>query len=133
MNNDLISRSDLKKVFDNLGYLTVKIERIIDNAPTVEIPENEVNCVLTMFGKCSYNETGCSDCEIKDKIRKALNERPQGEWVKVIDYSDEYEKRWHYECSECKNAPYYCGEIYKLHFCPNCGAEMRGKKNDDLL
>lgn len=47
----------------------------IDNAPTVEVPENEVNCVLTMFGECSYNKTGCSDCEIKDKIRKALSEK----------------------------------------------------------
>ena len=54
----------------------------IDNAPTVEVPENAVNCVLTMFGKCSYNKTGCSDCEIKDKIRKALKERPQGECEK---------------------------------------------------
>lgn len=51
----------------------------IDNAPTVKVPENEVNCVLTMFGECSYNETGCSDCEIKEKISKALeNEKPQG-------------------------------------------------------
>lgn len=44
----------------------------IDNAPTVEVSENAVNCVLTEFGNCSYNKTGCSDCEIKDKIRKAL-------------------------------------------------------------
>ena len=52
---------------------------VIINSPTVEVPENAVNCVLTMFGKCSYNKTGCSDCEIKDKIRKALKERPQGD------------------------------------------------------
>lgn len=44
----------------------------IDNAPTFEVSENAVNCVLTEFGNCSYNETGCSDCKIKDKIRKAL-------------------------------------------------------------
>lgn len=48
----------------------------IDNAPTVEVPENAVNCVLTVFGTCSYNETGCSDCKIKGKIRKALNGQP---------------------------------------------------------
>ena len=57
----------------------------IDNAPTVEVPEDEVNCVLTMFGKCSYNKTGCSDCEIKDKIRKALNEKPQDKWIPVSE------------------------------------------------
>mgnify|MGYP003308976743 CR=1 FL=1 len=37
------------------------------------------NCILTNFGKCSYNKTGCSDCEIKNKIRKALNENEKGE------------------------------------------------------
>ena len=46
--------------------------KLLDNAPTVKVPENEVNCVLTMFGDCSYNETGCSDCEIKEKIRKRI-------------------------------------------------------------
>ena len=30
------------------------------------------NCVLTMFGKCSYELTGCADCEIKKTIQKAL-------------------------------------------------------------
>ena len=52
------------------------------NAPVVEVPENAVNCVLTMFGECSYNETGCHDCEIKDKIRKALSKRPTDEWIR---------------------------------------------------
>lgn len=56
-------------------------DKEIDNAPSVEVPENAVDCVLTMFGECSYNETGCYDCEIKNQIRKALSQRPQGEWV----------------------------------------------------
>ena len=63
-----------------------------EQVPTVEVPENAVNCVLTMFGKCSYNKTGCSDCEIKDKIRKALNERPQGEWIPVSERLPERNK-----------------------------------------
>lgn len=41
----------------------------IDNAPTVQ-PED---CVLKEFGDCSYSETGCSDCKIKNRIRTALN------------------------------------------------------------
>ena len=60
-----------------------EVVQSLKDVPTVEVPENAVNCVLTMFGKCSYNETGCSDCEIKDKIRKALSERPQGKWIPV--------------------------------------------------
>lgn len=97
---------------------------LIDNAPTVEVPENEVNCVLTMFGKCSYNETGCSDCEIKDKIRKALNERPQDKW-KVNKHGEHF-------CPRCGNYALYKEEqdndYYEVqsNFCPECGADMRG-------
>ena len=82
---DLISRSALKKVFENLAsddyYVPIWYQQTvfekIDNAPTVKVPENEVNCVLTMFGECSYNKTGCSDCEIKMKIFKALKNETQ--------------------------------------------------------
>ena len=97
--------------------LRLAIENI-DNAPTVEIPENAVNCVLTMFGKCSYNETGCSDCEIKDKIRKALNERPQGEWIRKPN-----KYRVNICCTNCGyDDGYSC-----FKYCPNCGADMQKK------
>ena len=124
MNDDLISRSALRKDLEVTQYndfddLT-RTERLINNAKTVEVPENTVNCVLTMFGKCSYNETGCSDCEIKDKIRKALNARPHGEWV-IGGH--------HYKCSRC-------GKTLAIMFsetddddligCPFCLADMRG-------
>lgn len=50
--------------------------------------DNYGNCVLTMFGDCSYKETGCSDCEVKEKIRKALeNEPKKGKW---ITHEDKY-------------------------------------------
>lgn len=79
----------LKEDFDCVGFNDYddynRALRIIDNAQTVEVPENAVNCVLTMFGECSYNKTGCHDCEIKVKIRKALEERPQGEWGEWIN------------------------------------------------
>jgi len=128
MNNDLISRSELIKAFEKVyplatnemgGVVNKQIYDIIDNAPTVKVPENEVNCVLTMFGKCSYNETGCSDCEIKDKIRKALKERPQGEWKpKSVTFGTCFLQG--FECD--------CGRIVmqRENFCPNCGAEMVG-------
>jgi len=34
-------------------------------------PQKQNGCILTEFGDCSYNETGCSDCTIKKKIRNA--------------------------------------------------------------
>lgn len=102
MNNDLISREDLKEVLKECAYsydgvntwiMKDEVLGIINNVPTVKVPEDTVNCVLTMFGECSYNETGCSDCEIKDKIRKALHEIPD-------------------------------------NYCPNCGADMRSGQNN---
>ena len=42
---------------------------------------NEHNCIMTIFGECSYAETGCGDCAIVEKVRKALSaDRPQ-EWI----------------------------------------------------
>ena len=122
---DLISRSALKKALEVTQYNDIddltRTERLIDNAPTVEVPENTVNCVLTMFGKCSYNETGCSDCKIKDKIRKELNARPQGKWIEDIE-------NLLYRCSNCNASSNIRMFKSNLHFCPNCGADMRGDR-----
>lgn len=38
----------------------------------IEALKDTRNCALTLFGDCSYDETGCSDCEIKQTIYKAL-------------------------------------------------------------
>ena len=94
--------------------------------PGIEVPENAVNCVLTMFGKCSYNKTGCSDCEIKEKIRKALeNEPKKGEWIKVNPEIRGYTD--FFRCSTCL-AIIQLGRLTKACdyiFCPYCSADMR--------
>ncbi len=80
-----------------------------------------------MFGKCSYNETGCSDCEIKDKIRKALNERPTGKWIPIPLKTLNGDDIVAYE-SSC------CGAIAdkKYQHCPKCNEKMEVKKNEQL-
>lgn len=52
-----------------------------------------------------------------------------GEWIPVT-YTYFGLKR--YECSECKNDEYWQKRYieHKEKFCPNCGADMRGCKND---
>lgn len=48
----------------------------------IPIYGNEHNCMMTIFGECSYAETGCGDCAVVEKVRKALSaDRPQGEWI----------------------------------------------------
>ena len=54
-----------------IAFLT-EVKLTIENAPTVGV---EPDCSLKQFGECSYNETGCSDCFIKERIRRALDEK----------------------------------------------------------
>lgn len=115
----ILDRGDMFCEYDIIG--------MVDNAPTVEVPENAVNCVLTMFGKCSYNKTGCSDCKLKEKIRKALkNERPHGEWIyKEFDAESGISRS--YWCSNCgEPRSQWCDD-----FCQRCGADMREVDNGD--
>ena len=59
-----------------------------------------------------------------DLAIKALEERPQGEWM-YNDYGNEC-GNWH--CSKCGHMPYYATKYMRfLNYCPNCGADMRGE------
>ena len=156
MNNDLISRSALISAiekgegisWERYGDNEVCVrKKYIDNTPTVEVPDNAVNCVLTMFGECSYNKTGCGNCEIKDKIRKALdNERPQvvlfaeniteeekqkliAEIKAVMDntkFTEEPERpkgEWHHYTQTLNFNTFYITE------CPYCGLRVKEETN----
>lgn len=70
----------------------------LEGLPTIEVSEdNQVlygtdhNCILTMFGECSYNETGCGSCAVAEKIRKALEDCISREqMIEAIDGVDWY-------------------------------------------
>ena len=80
----------------------------------------------------------CTDCnasiagnETKEEAVEAWNrrayvepERKQGKWI--AHYSDEDGERDGVHCSECKTHFYFGGQL--MHFCPNCGADMRGEE-----
>ena len=109
MNNDLISRSELKKAIYKLydetldGIVKFGIEKayeIIDNAPTIEIPNYGGQIVPDVLQCWKYEE------------------RPQGEWGK-----------WVISEIRCPNCLEYfqtdCYSTEELKKCPNCGADMR--------
>ncbi len=105
MNNDLISRKELRKAFKECPFFTevylYYARQLIDNAPTVEQ---------------SYQEP-------KDYIRNKLDySRTQGEWTGVV-YTDNG-----IGVGMCN----HCG-IHRTidNFCPNCGADMRGGKDNE--
>ena len=57
-------------------------------------------------------------------LQPTVESRPKGKWHHYTD-----DKRDYAECSECGYGDE--GEVYlgeETNFCPNCGADMRGKE-----
>ena len=103
MNDDIISRSALKKALEVTQYNDIddltRTERLIDNATPIE------DTPIYRFWKQAYE--------------RGKAERPTGCWT-----SEGFDE-W-YECSNClKGDTYFSG---LPNFCPNCGADMRGGK-----
>lgn len=83
-----------------------------------------------------------SDIAIKDAPTLDVIERKKGKWLPVDSFSafggDESMWMAHgnpvafYYCSNCKEHAYAGEDGYSLitNFCPNCGADMRGDKQD---
>ena len=141
MNNDLISREALKKDFkERLAKCDEWIEKAkdketrirastvkafiaevimtIDNAPTVELTESEVQEVLNK--RCMT--------AVPNEYLIALHgktERPKGKWYKTGQSFIHPNKFMNYGCSNCF---YELDEHIRKepNFCPNCGAEMKG-------
>lgn len=91
--------------------------KVLEERPQSEITEEDIQNAI----KAGY-ENGYS-------MAQAKYQRPQGEWVGKEEY-DDYPNKKVCECSECGKM------ICILHndfpnFCENCGAYMRGKKNEN--
>lgn len=126
MNNNLISREELKKVFNDyysgIGsqpkFTLGACLQLIDNAPAVEPFEPD----YVGAERLAARQRGYADGYHNGmEIGKTLNPRiKQGEWI--IDGH-------HIRCNKCNE--YICntdreGNKIPNNFCPNCGADMRG-------
>lgn len=120
---DLISRSALKKALEVTQYNDIddltRTERLIDSASTV------VNYYTKGFadGERSGRNFPLADEEKAILVRQW---RPHGEWIEHYDNSDGF--TW-LTCSRCMFKAYE--EDY--NFCPNCGADMRKKAENDTV
>ena len=134
-----MTREEAVKILDEVipppGHHTVDLEHLgiaeawacIKETLTAE----PFNCSLEEFGECSYRETGCSDCKVKEKVRNAIdNAEPikHGRW-KPFDLTW---GRSVYACTSCGQAMEVPTEGDKpmYDYCPYCGADMRGGEDD---
>jgi hypothetical protein len=133
MNNDLISRSALKKEIEQYQIQWNKncdidiakwnccgtILAIIDNAPTVAVDEEIER---------KREELYQSSKKLFDTARMLGVERPKGEWVQREElFDDEETPRMVWGCNKCG---FSLKSIHdKRNYCPNCGADMRGDEN----
>lgn len=127
MDNDLISRSALKKAIKSYAddqyaeneYLgECSIMDIIDNAPPV--PQ------ITVFTETA-DEKAATD--LKAELQNVLEElRPKGEWV-YKEFDEETGISNSYFCSKCG---YPQGQVY-INFCGNCGSDMRKGRKVKLM
>ena len=124
---DMISRSELIKTVEKVEGISWERhdkddmcvrKKYIDNAPTVELTETEVQEVLNK--RCMT--------AVANEYLIALHgktDRPKGEWYYSCD------KGW--ECNQChktvKDMPIDDNKKATYNFCPNCGADMRGDDN----
>jgi rubrerythrin len=128
-----IKRSDAIKVLDtawiNGTSLLDANEAIkqLNDLPSADKPNeviygNEHNCVMTIFGECSYAETGCGDCAVVEKVRKALSaDRPQGEW---IDIEPRLNRRRVNKYKRCSHCGFSWARPFDDNYCPSCGARI---------
>ena len=99
---DLISRQDaIDALEEQLDYLQMLNK---NENPTAEGKWYGVNWARNTIADLPYKQ----------------NERPKGEWIEKPIFP------FTYNCNICNYES--CG---KHNFCPNCGADMRGEKNED--
>lgn len=96
-------------------------EMTTDNMSTEEVIDILKGIVFNGFDRTTPKERQALDLAIK-----ALEERPQGEWI--VDEDNGILK--YMKCSNCGKVAEWLDDGRQLlsNFCPNCGADLRGEE-----
>lgn len=89
----------------------------------------DADAFMQTFCEYCMDDTLCSGCEIDEHLRLIptadVVERKKGEWLEiktaVLD---------RYQCSACGVKPLWQAVRLSWNFCPYCGADMRGEKDE---
>lgn len=93
------------------------------------IPAEEDN--ITGMGM-TYDEMEAYNDGIDEQWKKIVNaptiepERPKGKWI----VTSEFEDCRYVKCNQCKVTQVFYYNKPLTNFCPNCGVDMRGKKDE---
>lgn len=69
---------------------------------------------------------GHTEADAEVRLMSLKPERKKGKWIQDGSGGNQYDAYYIYMCSCCKKRK----AEPKTNFCPNCGADMRGTKND---
>lgn len=112
-------------------YLEDAIKAVCDEFTTVYCyncanQESEDQCEWCHRKSMNWSVSRNTVKRILNNLPSAQPERKRGEWIPVTN------GRGGFECSKCHDyAPsYQNGDDYLSHYCPNCGADMRGGKSE---
>lgn len=122
MTNDLISREVLRAAVIEILQNSVGGEYdgayecfiAINKAPTVKLDESIIQAVLNKR---------CMTAVTNEYLRSLHGVRPTGKWIYHKGLSESR------ECSVC--GVWLDWSLVRNSYCPNCGADMRGGKNEN--
>lgn len=72
---------------------------------------------LTKYGRLAISQSQIANAPI-------VEDRSKGKW-KEYKLRNDIVVEYAFKCSNCKKDS---GLVYRTDFCPNCGADMRGKE-----
>lgn len=147
MNNDLISREDLKKAIETWDKFACLPNGKLMPFYMLNEPEKDYEPYVHLrdIRNAIYNAPAINFIISPDYVTELQNhnkelikqledmERPTGEWVlQTYERFNSGNELYKYYCNKCGHKEENAYSDSKLpNFCPNCGADMRREQNDN--
>lgn len=124
-----IPRAYYERIVGNMAHEINMLKEQLESADAEQgfrggkIPPKEMLDGTVLIPKHQWLEMERELAELKDKFESA--DAVHGEWIEREDWNGDY----YYDCSVCGESFVLCDGTPSMnlyHFCPNCGARMKG-------